>query len=142
MAVSRGEIEYTRWGVRDLLSEKATDIVQAGPNTAGGLTEWVRIAALCSAHHVPIAPHGNHYVGGHAVATVDNGMIVESYAGLHPRQDEFFTPMTIIDGERARRADAPRDRGRLDRSSTCLGARRRTALWWLGAALLGETPEI
>ena len=99
MAVASGEIEYTRWGVRDLLSEKAADIVQADPHTAGGLTEWVRIAALCSAHHVPVAPHGNHYVGAHAVAAVDNGMIVESYAGLHAWQDEFFAPMTITDGE-------------------------------------------
>jgi L-alanine-DL-glutamate epimerase-like enolase superfamily enzyme len=97
--IASGEIEYTRWGCRDLIEQRAADIVQADPHTAGGLTEWVRIAALASAHHLPVAPHGNHYVGAHAVAAVDNGMIVESYARLHGWQDDFFTPMELEDGE-------------------------------------------
>lgn len=97
--VASGEIEYTRWGCRDLIEQGAADIIQADPHTAGGLTEWVRIAALASAHHLPVAPHGNHYIGAHAVAAVDNGMIVESYARLQAWQDEFFTPMELEDGE-------------------------------------------
>jgi len=96
--VASGEIEYTRWGCRDLIEHKAADIIQADPHTTGGLTEWVRIAAMASAHHLPVAPHGNHYVGAHAVAAVDNGMIVESYARLHSWQDDFFTPMELEDG--------------------------------------------
>jgi D-arabinonate dehydratase len=99
MPVASGEIEYTRWGCRDLIEGKAADIIQADPHTAGGLTEWIRIAALASAHHLPIAPHGNHYVGAHAVAAVDNGMIVESYARLQAWQDDFFAPMELDDGE-------------------------------------------
>lgn len=97
--IASGEIEYTRWGCRDLIERGAADIVQADPQTTGGLTEWLRIAALASAHHLPMAPHGNHYVGAHAVAAVDNGMIVESYAGLHPWQDEFLAPMRLEAGE-------------------------------------------
>jgi len=97
--IASGEIEYTRWGCRDLIVRRAADIVQADPQTCGGLTEWVRIAAMASAHHLPVAPHGNHYVGAHAVAAVDNGMIVESYAGLHPWQDQFLAPMQIEHGE-------------------------------------------
>jgi len=73
--------------------------VQADPQTTGGLTEWVRIAALAPAPPLPMAPHGNHYIGAHAVAAVDNGMIVESYAGLHPWQDEFLAPMRLEAGE-------------------------------------------
>lgn len=97
--VASGEIEYTRWGCRDLIEQGAADIIQADPHTAGGLTEWVRIAALASAHHLPVAPHGNHYLGAHAVAAVDNGMIVESYARLQSWQDEFLTAMELEDGE-------------------------------------------
>lgn len=97
--VASGEIEYTRWGCRDLIEQGAADIIQADPHTGGGLTEWIRIAALASAHHLPVAPHGNHYIGAHAVAAVDNGMIVESYARLQAWQDEFFTPMELEDGE-------------------------------------------
>lgn len=97
--VATGEIEYTRWGQRDLIERQAVDIVQADPQTCGGLTEWVRVAALASAHHLPMAPHGNHYLGAHAVAAVDNGLIVESYAGLHPWQEEFLAPVELRDGE-------------------------------------------
>ncbi len=99
MPVASGEIEYTRWGCRDLIEGRAADIIQADPHTCGGLTEWHRIAAMASAHHLPMAPHGNHYVGMHAVAAVDNGMIVESYAGLHPWQDEFIEASRLEDGK-------------------------------------------
>lgn len=97
--VASGEIEYTRWGCRDLIEAGAADIVQADPHTAGGLTEWVRIAALASAHHLPIAPHGNHWLGAHAVGAVDNGMIVESYARLQAWHDDFFAPWELDQGE-------------------------------------------
>lgn len=99
MPVASGEIEYTRWGCRDLIEAGAADIVQADPHTAGGLTEWVRIAAIASAHHLPVAPHGNHWLGAHAVAAVDNGMIVESYARLQAWQDDFFAPWELDEGE-------------------------------------------
>ncbi|HLX78856.1 MAG TPA: enolase C-terminal domain-like protein, partial [Acidimicrobiales bacterium] len=93
--VASGEIEYTRWGFRDLIEQRAADVVQADPHTAGGLSEWVRIASLASAHHLPVAPHGNHYLGAHATAAVDNGMIVESYALLQSWQDAFIAPMEL-----------------------------------------------
>lgn len=97
--IATGEIEYTRWGFRDLIERRAVDIVQADPQTCGGLTEWVRIATLASAHHLPMAPHGNHYVGAHAVAAVDNGLIVESYAGLSPWQDDFLGGIAFTGGD-------------------------------------------
>jgi D-arabinonate dehydratase len=99
MPIATGEIEFTRWGFRDLIERRAVEIVQADPETCGGLTEWVRIATLASAHHLVVAPHGNHYVGAHALAAVDNGLIVESYAGLSPWQDEFLGGIAFVDGE-------------------------------------------
>jgi L-alanine-DL-glutamate epimerase-like enolase superfamily enzyme len=97
--VASGENEYTRWGARDLLESHAVDILQADPQTCGGLTEWVRIAALASAQHVPMAPHGDDYLGAHAVAAVDNGLTVESYAELRPWQHDFIEPFPVDDGE-------------------------------------------
>lgn len=100
MPVASGEIEYTRWGCRDLIERQAADIIQADPTTCGGLTEWVRVATLASAHHLPVAPHGSHYIGAHAVAAVENGMIVESYARLRPWQDDYIsTGIRLEDGE-------------------------------------------
>lgn len=99
MPVASGEVEYTRWGFRDLIERGAADIIQADPCYCGGLTEWVRIAALASAHHMYMAPHGQHYLGAHAVAAVDNGLIVESYLPLRPWQDRFISGPELDNGD-------------------------------------------
>jgi L-alanine-DL-glutamate epimerase-like enolase superfamily enzyme len=97
--IASGENEYTRWGARDLLEARGVDILQTDPHTAGGLTEWVRIAALASAQHIPVAPHGDDYIGAHAVAAVDNGLTVESYAELRSWQHDFIERFQLKDGE-------------------------------------------
>jgi L-alanine-DL-glutamate epimerase-like enolase superfamily enzyme len=97
--VAAGELEFTRWGFRELIDRRAVDIVQADPETAGGLSEWIRIAAYASAHHLPMAPHGYQHIGATATAAVDNGLIVESPAGVAPWRREFIKPLPIEAGE-------------------------------------------
>ncbi|TFH06353.1 MAG: mandelate racemase/muconate lactonizing enzyme family protein [Spirochaetales bacterium] len=94
--VASGENEYCRWGFRDLIDAGAVEIVQADPNTCGGISEWMRIAAYASAHHLPMAPHGNAAVGSACVAAVENGLITENY--LTAFQDELFAPVDYRDG--------------------------------------------
>ncbi len=77
--VASGENEFTRWGFRDLIESGAVAIVQADPNICGGISEWLRIAAMAGAHHLPMAPHGDAGVGSSCVAAVDNGLITENY---------------------------------------------------------------
>ncbi len=77
--VASGENEYTRWGFRDLIENDAVEVVQADPNICGGLSEWLKIASMASAYHLPMAPHGNASIGSCCVASVDNGLITESY---------------------------------------------------------------
>jgi L-rhamnonate dehydratase len=57
--IATGEHAYTRWQIRDLLEAGAVDVVQADPDWCGGISELVKIAALCSAYDVPLCPHGN-----------------------------------------------------------------------------------
>jgi L-rhamnonate dehydratase len=57
--VSGGEHEYTRWGIKALLDADAVDIVQADTYWAGGISEMVKIGALCSAYDRPVIPHGH-----------------------------------------------------------------------------------
>ena len=56
--VVTGESEFSRYGYRDLLLHRAVDVVMPNLTRAGGLTEARRIAALCSAFHVGVSPHG------------------------------------------------------------------------------------
>ncbi|MBC7236654.1 MAG: mandelate racemase/muconate lactonizing enzyme family protein [Chloroflexi bacterium] len=83
MPVASGENEFTRWGFRDLINAGAAEVVQADPNICGGISEWLKIAALASANHLPMAPHGNPNVGACCVASVENGLITESYPTSH-----------------------------------------------------------
>jgi len=77
--VATGENEFTRWGFRDLIDAGAVEVVQADPNTCGGISEWLKIAAMASANHLSIAPHGNPNVGSCCVAAAENGLITENY---------------------------------------------------------------
>ena len=79
MPIASGENEFTRWGARDLIESQAADIIQVDPTTCGGISEWLKIAAMASAYHLKMAPHGNPNIGSCCVAAVENGLITENY---------------------------------------------------------------
>ena len=81
--IASGENEFTRWGARDLIEAKAADIIQLDPNLCGGISEWLKIAAIASAYHLKMAPHGNPNIGATCVAAVENGLITEAYPTSH-----------------------------------------------------------
>lgn len=83
-----GENEFTRWGARDLVDNHACDIVNIDTVKGGGLTEMRKIAALCSAYHIPVAPHGNAHMNIHALASISNAIILETY----PAKARDFNP--------------------------------------------------
>ncbi|MFY0653980.1 MAG: mandelate racemase/muconate lactonizing enzyme family protein [Cyclobacteriaceae bacterium] len=86
--VVAGENEYTRWGARDLVDNHACDIVNIDTIKGGGLSEMRKIAALCSAYHVPVAPHGYAHMNIHALASISNAIILETY----PSKARDFNP--------------------------------------------------
>jgi len=55
--VAGGECEFTRFGFRDILAERAFDIVQPDTCAAGGLTECKKIADMAAAFGVRYVPH-------------------------------------------------------------------------------------
>jgi L-alanine-DL-glutamate epimerase-like enolase superfamily enzyme len=77
--VATGENEYTRYGFRDLIDNKSCAIINADAQILGGVTEFMKVAALAQANDLPIAPHGNQDVHVHLVAAIPNGLIVEFY---------------------------------------------------------------
>lgn len=58
ITISGGEHEYTRFGFRELIERRALDLLQPDIYRAGGLTELRKIAAMASAYHLPVIPHG------------------------------------------------------------------------------------
>jgi len=57
--ISGGEHEYTRWGFRALIEQKALDILQPDIYWAGGVTEVMKICTLASTYDLPVIPHGH-----------------------------------------------------------------------------------
>ena len=77
--IATGENEYTRYGFRDLIANEAAAIYNADAQILGGITEFMNVAALASAHDLHIAPHGDQEIHLHLVAAIPNGLIVEFY---------------------------------------------------------------
>src|SRR3954467_10074178 len=77
--IATGENEYTRYGFRDLIEHNAASILNADAKVLGGVTEWMKVAALAQAHDLDIAPHGSQDIHIHLVSSISNGLILEFY---------------------------------------------------------------
>jgi L-alanine-DL-glutamate epimerase-like enolase superfamily enzyme len=58
--IATGENEYTRYGFRDLIQHNAAAILNADAKVLGGVTEFMKVAALAQAHDLDIAPPPAH----------------------------------------------------------------------------------
>lgn len=91
--ISGGEAEFNRWGWRALLESRGLDIAQPEVCALGGISEYLRVLALCHAHFTPVVNH----VWGSAVAVATNLQLMAAMpplpGGLHPREPmlEFDT---------------------------------------------------
>lgn len=77
--IATGENEYTRYGFRDLIAHGSAAILNADAVILGGVTEFMKVAAMAQAHDLDIAPHGDQNVHVHLVAAISNGLTVEYY---------------------------------------------------------------
>src|SRR4051812_2544189 len=77
--IATGENEYTRYGFRDLIATGAVPILNADAKVLGGITEFMKVAALAQAHDLMIAPHGSQDIHIHLVSAISNGLILEYY---------------------------------------------------------------
>jgi L-alanine-DL-glutamate epimerase-like enolase superfamily enzyme len=88
-----GESEMHRWACRDLVELGGVRIMQFDATRAGGVTEWLRVAAHAAAHGVGMAPHHDPQVHGHLVAAAPNGVIVETFP--NPERDPLWAELYI-----------------------------------------------
>lgn len=66
--IAGGEAEFNRWGWRALLEKRCLDIAQPEVCALGGVSEYLRVLALCHAHFTPVVNH----VWGSAIAIATN----------------------------------------------------------------------
>jgi len=96
--ISGGEAEFNRWGWRAILENRGLDIAQPEVCALGGISEYLRVLALCHAHHTPVINH----VWGSAIAVATNLQLLAAMpplpGGLFPREPmlEFDTTENIF----------------------------------------------
>ena len=82
--ISGGEAEFGRWGWRQILENRGLDIAQPEVCALGGISEYLRVLALCHAHFTPVINH----VWGSAIAVTTNLHLLAAMpplpGGLHP----------------------------------------------------------
>jgi galactonate dehydratase len=86
--IATGERDRTIWEVIAYLQNGAIDILQPDCGQTGGISQMKKIAALCEAYHVPLAPHNTCSELGltaslHAAAAVPFLLIHEGYLDGH-----------------------------------------------------------
>ena len=98
--IAAGENEYTRYGFRDMINARAVDILQPDALILGGITEFMKVAALAQANDLDVAPHGAQEVHIHLVAAIPNGLILEYYRdSVNPMYGKVWEhELTIEDG--------------------------------------------
>lgn len=92
MAIAAGEYAWSRFDVERLLSHEAVDIAQADVTRCGGITELVRIDALCAARNRPFSAHCAPAVSAHA------GCLSETLVHLEYFHDHARVEGMLFDG--------------------------------------------
>jgi D-galactarolactone cycloisomerase len=98
--LASGERELHRFGCRDLIDHTPIRYMQFDCTRAGGITEWLRVAAYASAHGVLMAPHHDPQIHGHLVAAVENGYVLEVFPNevRDPVWEGLFAAKPAIEG--------------------------------------------
>ncbi|MBM3761886.1 MAG: mandelate racemase/muconate lactonizing enzyme family protein [Acidobacteria bacterium] len=82
--LATGENLYTKYQFNDLIQRKGADIVQPDNRRAGGVTEWLEIAAIADAAGIQLASHGGGDVNMNMLCAVPNAIYMET-GGPQPR---------------------------------------------------------
>jgi L-alanine-DL-glutamate epimerase-like enolase superfamily enzyme len=75
--VAGGEYVYGVVPFRHMLEARSVDIVMIDVLRAGGITQWMKIAAMAEAFNLPVVNHLCPEISVHLVAAVPNGLTVE-----------------------------------------------------------------
>ena len=92
--IAHGEHEYTRYGFENVIARNAAHLLQPDITWSGGLTELRKIAALASAHQLPLVPHrGGSLYGLHFMLATAHCNLAESF-GVGEKGNDIMAAMS------------------------------------------------
>jgi len=80
--IATGENLATKFQFADLIARKGVDVVQPDNRRAGGVTEWMEIAALADANTLELASHGGGATNLNMLLAMPNAIYMET-SGAH-----------------------------------------------------------
>lgn len=86
MPIAAGENEATTFGFREMIAQRAADILQPSMTKVGGLLEFKKICALAASANLSVAPHSFYFGPGlaatlHLIASTPGCLFVEFPTG-------------------------------------------------------------
>src|SRR3970040_574576 len=81
--IAAGERHSHIWGSRQLIERELVDVLQPDTGRVGGLTQMKKLAAMCEAHYIMMAPHSGslgpvaEFAALHLMAAIPNALILE-----------------------------------------------------------------
>ena len=88
MRIATGENLATKYAFVDLIERRAADVVQPDNRRAGGVTEWMEIAAIADGHGLELASHGGGSTNLNMLLAMPNAIYMETSG-----------PRKMVDGE-------------------------------------------
>jgi L-alanine-DL-glutamate epimerase-like enolase superfamily enzyme len=82
--IASGENLYTKYQFAELINRRGADIVQPDNRRAGGVTEWLEIAALADAAGLHVASHGGGNANMNMLCAMPNALYMET-SGVQKR---------------------------------------------------------
>ena len=78
MRIATGENLATKYAFADLIARRGADVVQPDNRRAGGVTEWMEIAAVADAYGLELASHGGSATNLNMLLAMPNAIYMES----------------------------------------------------------------
>jgi L-alanine-DL-glutamate epimerase-like enolase superfamily enzyme len=89
--LAAGEQEYGKFGFRDLIATGGVAFLQPDARLTGGVTEFMKIAALAETHGLSISSHGDQQMHAALMAATPNGSYIECYTEVvDPKHSVFY----------------------------------------------------
>jgi L-alanine-DL-glutamate epimerase-like enolase superfamily enzyme len=88
--IAVGETLYSKESFAEYIRNDAASILQPDVARVGGITEWMKIAAMAEAFQISVAPHFLMEIQLHLAAATPNGIFVEYIPQLGPYLEEEF----------------------------------------------------
>jgi len=92
MRIATGENLYTKYAFADLIARRGADVVQPENRRAGGVTEWMEIAALADANGLEIASHGGGQTNLNMLLAMPNAIYMETSGARKMIDGEVTAP--------------------------------------------------